>query len=345
MSKGKIITIVVLVAAIAVLGGMIVFAPGAPESVQTDASGGLAFSSLPLERQEQLKTTQAPSRAASPEPDPSPANNAVLDASSSITPEMAPSQTPEQEKAPEPAPSATPEPTPAPTPSPTPEALKTEEPQKETSGAKPLKGLIIGVDPGHQIKANREQEPVSPGSSDTKNKVSSGTQGVYTKIAEHEVNLNVGLKLQKLLADAGATVIMTRTSTDVNISNVERAQLFNKKKVDLGVRIHCNGSTDQSVTGAFMLVPKDKNYPYYSENVKAAKCILEAYGKATGIGTKKGITYRADQTGFNWCERPIVNIEMGHMTNKEEDLKLTNKDFQSKMAKGIYNGIVDYFTS
>lgn len=225
---------------------------------------------------------------------------------------------------------------PKPTDTPEPSSSPTAKPQD-----KPLAGIIIGVDPGHQLHNNSNTEPVAPGSSDMKAKVSSGTQGRFTRVPEHEVNLKVGLLLRDLLKEAGATVIMTRTTADVDISNAERAQLFNKKKVDLGLRIHCNGSDDPSVAGAFMLVPKEN--PFKDECVAAAKLVLAEYGKATGISVKKGLTYRSDQTGFNWCDRPIINIEMGHMTNEAEDHKLTDSDFQKKMAKGLYNGILKYF--
>ena len=223
-----------------------------------------------------------------------------------------------------------------PTNTPVPSLSPTEKPQD-----KPLAGIVIGVDPGHQLHSNSDTEPVAPGSSDMKAKVSSGTQGRFTGVPEHEVNLKVGLLLRDLLKDAGATVVMTRTTADVDISNAERAQVFNKKKVDLGLRIHCNGSDDPSVAGAFMLVPTEN--PFKDECVAAAKIVLAEYGKATGISVKKGLTYRSDQTGFNWCERPIINIEMGHMTNEAEDHKLTDSDFQKKMAKGLYSGILKYF--
>lgn len=257
---------------------------------------------------------QAPTAAPTPSPAPE------------ITPTIAPTQAPPTE-----TPASTPEPkaTQAPTPSAT---------------AKPLAGLVIGLDPGHQSKANREQEPVAPGSSETKNKVSSGTQGAGSGVYEHEVNLAVGLLLRNLLEEAGATVIMTRTTADVDISNVERAQLFNKYKVDLGIRLHCNGAEDSAKYGAFMLVNADKNFAYYTQSVRAAELILAAYGSETGLDISKGITYRSDQTGFNWCERPVVNIEMGHLTNTEEDKKLVDSDFQKKMARGIFKGILAYFT-
>jgi N-acetylmuramoyl-L-alanine amidase len=229
------------------------------------------------------------------------------------------------------APSVTPTVEPTPEPSPTVDSL-------------PLAGIVIGLDPGHQLHSNSDLEPASPGSQDMKKKVSSGTQGVQSRVPEHEVNLAVGLLLRDLLEQAGATVYITRTTADVDISNIERAQFFNDHMVDLGVRLHCNGTEDSSVTGAFMLVPSSEDYPFYEENIRAAQLILEAYGDATGIGIKKGITYRSDQTGFNWCERPVVNIEMGHMSNPEEDMKLVDPEFQMKMAEGIFNGIVAYFT-
>lgn len=220
-------------------------------------------------------------------------------------------------------------------------ASPTESPTPEpTPAAGPLDGLVIGLDPGHQAQGNSDPEPVSPDSSETKPKVSSGTAGVASGIDEHVVNLNVGLKLRDMLEEAGATVVMTRTSADVDISNVERAELFNEEQVDLAVRLHCNGVDDQSEQGAFMIVPKSN--PYKDDCDRAAELILNNYIETTGLNDK-GILTMGNQTGFNWCERPIVNIEMGHMSNPDEDLLITDKDFQSTMAEGIYKGILAYF--
>ncbi|HWS29731.1 MAG TPA: N-acetylmuramoyl-L-alanine amidase [Clostridia bacterium] len=221
----------------------------------------------------------------------------------------------------------------------------TEGPTETPEAKKPLSGLVVGVDPGHQKRSNKELEPVAPGSSDMKKKVSAGTRGVSTGIYEYQVNLAVGLLLRDMLEEAGATVVMTHTTADVDISNIQRAELFNDKMVDLGVRLHCDGSLDQSVRGAFMLVPKSRDYPYYDDCVLAAKAILKAYGAETGLDVSKGITYRSDQAGFNWCTRPVTNIEMGHMTNPEEDRLLTDADFQVKMARGVFSGIVAYFAA
>lgn len=244
-------------------------------------------------------------------------------------------------------------PTPSPSASPTP--LQSASPTSSLSPAPsltpspslapvkavgPLFGLVIGIDPGHQAKANNAKEPLAPGSKTLKKKVSSGTAGRFSRVAEYEVNLKTGLKLRKLLQDLGAKVVMTRTTNEVNISNVQRAQLFNKEKTDFSIRLHCNGSDKKDVHGAFILIPK-KN-PFLSDCKLAASCVLKAFAEATGA-KDLGITPRADQTGFNWSTRLIINIEMGHMTCKEEDLKLVSDSYQNKMAQGIANGIVAYF--
>lgn len=276
------------------------------------------------------------------------------------TPTATPELTPEQTI--EPTPELTPEPTlePSPTETPTPTLQVTATPKKTaTPTLKPtpkptpkptmqrpegsLEGLIIGIDPGHQGKGNSEQEPIGPGATTTRKKVSSGTQGKWSRVPEYEVVLDVGLQLKALLEEAGATVIMSRETHDVNISNSERAIMMNEAGADLVIRIHCNGNNNTSVYGACMLVPSGSYNPEIHEaSKKAGEVILNRFAQMTGA-KNNGVVKRNDLSGFNWSTVPVCLIELGYMSNKQEDLLLTSAAYQEKCAEGLFQGILLYF--
>ena len=212
---------------------------------------------------------------------------------------------------------------------------------------KPLEGLRIGIDPGHQRHANDDLEPVMPNSNELKPKVSSGTTGSFTGVPEYVVNLQVGLKLKKNLETLGAEVIMSRTTHDINISNAERAEMMNEADIDCWIRIHANGTDNPDIHGMFILVPEEGYMNTDSDSVLGnsvtlAKAILSQAVKATGA-KDLGIIKRTDQSGFGWSSVPVCNIEMGHMTNKEEDYLLVSEIYQNKMADGICKGFLKYF--
>lgn len=205
--------------------------------------------------------------------------------------------------------------------------------------------IIICIDPGHQLKGESATEPNGPGSSTMKARVTSGTTGVSTGIAEYIMNLEVSLKLRTELENRGYTVCMTRTTHDVRISNKERAEYANSKKADITVRIHGNGSTDRSVHGAEAYAPSANN-AYVSHLSKASislsQCILDQYCEATGF-KNRGVFATDTMTGINWCEMPVTIIELGYMSNAEEDAKLNDATMQNNMVQGIANGIDKYF--
>lgn len=204
--------------------------------------------------------------------------------------------------------------------------------------------ITIGIDPGHQQGGDLSKEANGPGSRVKKYKVSYGTSGRYSKIPEYQVTLAVGKKLQKELKVRGYNVVMTRTKNNVNISNKNRALKLNKS-CDIAVRLHCDGA-GASAHGASMQC-SSKNNPYYigklySQCNKLSKSILNAYCKKTGI-SKIGTVYRDDLTGTNWSTIPVTLIEMGFMTNRNDDLYMSKSANQTKMAKGIADGIDAYF--
>lgn len=218
--------------------------------------------------------------------------------------------------------------------------------QAETKKETETNGKLIVIDAGHQAKGNSSLEPIGPGAKQKKAKVASGTTGKWSKTPEYKLNLTVSKKLKTELEARGYTVKMIRTTHKVNISNAERAKKANKWKADAFIRVHANGSTNSSVSGALTMAPAKGN-PYMSasnvkKSQKLSQNVIKAFCKATGANNQ-GVMKTNSMSGINWCKVPVTIVELGYMTNKNEDLKMATASYQKKMVQGIADGIDNYF--
>ncbi len=199
---------------------------------------------------------------------------------------------------------------------------------------------VVVIDPGHGAGGNHDYELQSPDSTITKMKDGGGTQGVSTGVPEYVVTLKVANKLKALLEANNYTVIMTKTQESEDPGNIERAEVGNNNNADLVIRIHCDGIDDQSITGASMLVPAPVGYAKDITDISAqyGQTILDDLIASVGM-SNRGVVQRNDLTGFNWSKVPVVLVELGFMSNPNEDRLLSDDSYENQLAQGLYNGI------
>ena len=216
--------------------------------------------------------------------------------------------------------------------------------EEQNAAMEEAAAYVIAIDAGHQEHGNFGQEPIGPGSSAMKTKVAGGTRGTTTGVPEYQLTLDISLKLRDLLEEKGYQVVMIRETNDVDITNSERAMVANEANADAFIRVHANGSDSSSANGAMTICQTSSNpynSEYYEDSKRLSELVLDAYTEATGI-RKERVWETDTMSGINWCTVPVTIIELGYMTNPEEDTKMQDNDFQDTMAEGIVAGIEAY---
>lgn len=168
-------------------------------------------------------------------------------------------------------------------------------------------------------------------------------------IIEKELNLNVALKVQKLLESKGYDVIMTRTN-DEFLELSERASLSNVSNADIFVSIHTNAfngisrvieTYSYNKNGNATVPIVSNNYDRIIKSAALALSIQDALIEETGAydrGDKEANFHVLRETGM-----PAVLVEMGFVDNAAERAKLKTDSYKNRIANGIMHGIEEYF--
>ena len=203
--------------------------------------------------------------------------------------------------------------------------IGTAAPRPEYNYKAGLKGKIIAVDPGH---GGSDPGAIGPG----------GTR-------EKDLTLSFSAKLKVALEKAGAKVVLTRFSDrDVfapHAGAVEelrsRALVANNAKADVFVSVHINSFQDRSVGGTAT---------YYA--AKSSYDLLLAKTVQDGLVSGGGLTDRGvNQARFYVIQHsymPAVLVELGFVSNPNEERLLKTDLFQQKAVEGLVKGIDLFFT-
>lgn len=168
---------------------------------------------------------------------------------------------------------------------------------------------------------------------------------------EAETNLKIALKVQNLLEQSGATVILTRSDDEAiydldsktlkqkKVSDIHnRVKIGNESKADIFVSIHLNKIPQEQYWGwQCFYKNEDEN------SIKLAKSLQENLNESIQKENKR-VAMKLDNVYImKYVEIPISIVECGFLSNAEEEKLLLEDSYQDRLAWGIYNGIIDYF--
>lgn len=208
---------------------------------------------------------------------------------------------------------------------------------------------LLVIDPGHGGKFSG----------------STGYSGNSTGFYEKHANLLVGLKVRDLLKNTDIKVVMTR-DTDKAFSNGTQADdLRERMKVANGaaaknndnslfLSIHHNASPSSPYVKGLETYYYDVNllqpdYPpdpiqvgYLSESKRFAETVHPKLISNLGSIDRR-IHNDSSLYVIRMAQMPSALVELGYMTNKEEEARIKTADFQQKAAQAIANAVIEYF--
>lgn len=175
----------------------------------------------------------------------------------------------------------------------------------------------------------------------------SSKNGVF----ESDINLQIGLKLQKYLEQTGTTVILTR-SDENGIYELDAKSIREKKISDMNKRVEIGNESDADIYVSIHLnYYEDSKYSgwqtfYQGQNEKSKK-LAEIIQRELNNNFDKTNTRTPMQIkGVYIMDKvlvPTVIVECGFLSNAEEEALLQTDKYQSDIAWGIYMGVQQYF--
>lgn len=218
------------------------------------------------------------------------------------------------------------------TPTPVPEAA-TPTPVPVPIDHPDLTGLVIVIDPGHQENYNHELEEIGSGTPAEKEKATPGATGVSTGVKEYELTLEYALVMKEYLEGCGATVILTRETNDVDLSNSDRAQIALDNDADYFIRIHADAAPTDDYRGVKVYVPSTGEYASSaaSEGARLAQTVADNIGSVS-LGAIQSNMY----TGLNRADSiRSYQLVVGYLSNDYDETLLGAEGTAYKTAAAV----------
>lgn len=159
---------------------------------------------------------------------------------------------------------------------------------------------------------------------------------------ESEIDYDVVKRVCKLLDDTDIKYYCTRAVLEDNPSTKERLALAHNTKADIMVCVHVNADAKTRVTNGIQVIyPTDVFIPKYDSKMLATT--MEEAMKNVAGPRSQGCVSGNNIELLKEATIPTVYVELGYLTNRQDALNLGKESHRDKLAKGIFDGIVEAF--
>lgn len=155
----------------------------------------------------------------------------------------------------------------------------------------------------------------------------------YSKRYEKEFTLSLTLKVYELLKKEPMIEPVLTRSDDTFLELDERSEIANNIGADLFLSIHGNTYSSASVSGT-------ETYYYNAASKSFAQTIHKHVVNDTGFRDRN--VRQQEYKVLRLAKMPAALIEVGYLTNPDQEKLLFDEDFQNKIAHAIVNAIKEY---
>lgn len=225
-------------------------------------------------------------------------------------------------------------------------------PSPSLSAARPLEGVRIGLDPGHQLGNRNFPDQVTalvPAGGFRKACNSTGTES-NAGLPEASFVWEVARLARAELERLGATVFLTREENSDRAWGPcvdERGRFGSRVGASAVVSLHADGAP-ASATGFHVIVPA--LVEGFTEDIVdpsrdlglAMRRGLDSVGLERSSYVAGGLHARDDLGTLNLSDVPVVLLELGNMRNPAEARRMATPQGQQVFADGVVAGIRAY---
>lgn len=179
----------------------------------------------------------------------------------------------------------------------------------------PLSGKTIVLDPGHGGKD-----------------IGATGQG---GLLEKDITLQTAKNIEEMLEKEGAEVILTRDG-DEFLKLSERVDIAEEQAADLFISLHFDAYETSDVFGI-------TTYYNKKENRSVAKIMQKQLFKHISDMRDRGISF-GDYHVLRENTRPSVLLELGFISNKEDEQRIQSPEFQAQSSAAIVEGVIKYLS-